>query len=283
MNLPIVFVHFGDAWYLKPVLKQALKFHNTVYLITDIKKSFEGVEVIDHKTCMDGVQEFTDVYKHMSTNAKWVEHICIIRWKMMLNLLKQKNHDCAIYLDSDVLIFKNLNDDIAARLEGAPIGFSIPKNQPEYRWSCSAHTSYMTTAELEKLWNFMKTQYIDKESRKRLKRKHAYHIKNNKPGGVCDMTLLYLYAQENNVNNMTSVFNDSTYDHNINVSENMEVDEYEMSKIDIGLNRSIEVKNYSIVDGIPHVNNVIKNKVVAFNSLHFQSASGTKELIRKIV
>ena len=282
MNLPIVFIHFGAAWYLEPVLKQARKFHDTVYLITDQNVKYEGIEVVQSEDYSEGVQEFTDVYKHMSTNSAWVEHICIVRWKMMLNLLKEKGHMGEVYLDSDVLIFKNLNENISSRIKHKPIGMSVPTHQPEYRWSCSAHTSYMTVAELEKLWEFMKAQYTEKVGRKRLKRKHAHHIKNNQPGGICDMTLLYLYAQENDVECMTSVFDGSTFDHNINVAENQEREEYEMVEKDIGLGHKIKVKNYKIVDGMPVVKNIVTGEDIVFNSLHFQSAGGAKELIRKL-
>lgn len=282
MNLPIVFIHFGEAWYLKPVLKQARKFHDTVYLITDQNVQYEGIQVVNHIDFSEGVQEFTKVYKHMSTNSAWVEHICIVRWKMMLNLLKEKGHEAAIYLDSDVLIFDNLNETISKRIKDCPIGLSLPKYQPEFRWSASAHTSYITTQELEKLWEFMKAQYTQKEERKRLKRKHAHHIKNNQSGGVCDMTLLYLYSQENKVNCLTSCYEGTTFDHNINVAENEEREEYKMREEDIGLGRKIRIKDFEIKNGKPVVHNVITGKDVVFNSLHFQSAGGAKELIRKL-
>jgi len=77
MNLPIVFIHFGAAWYLEPVLKQARKFHDTVYLITDQKVKYEGIEVVQSEDYSEGVQEFTDTYTHMSTNSAWVEHIAL--------------------------------------------------------------------------------------------------------------------------------------------------------------------------------------------------------------
>ena len=160
---------------------------------------------------------------------------------------------------------------------------SLPKHQPEYRWSASAHTSYMTVQGLEELWDFMKAQYTEKDGRKRLRRKNAYHIKNKQPGGICDMTLLYLYAQENDATCLTSCYEGTTFDHNINTSENQEREEYEMTEKDIGLGRKIKVKNFRMVDEMPVVKNIITGEDVVFNSLHFQSAGGAKELIRKLV
>ena len=283
LKLPIVFIHFGPAWYMKAVLKQATKFHDTVYLITDQDVKYDGVEVVQAKDYSEGVQEFTDVYKHMSTNAAWVEHICIVRWKMLLDLMKEKGHVAAIYLDSDVLIFDNLNETISKRIKHRPFGLSIPSHQPEFRWSASAHTSYITVAELEKLWEFMKAQYTEKEGRKRLRRKHAHHIKNKLAGGICDMTLLYLYAQDNELECLTRNFEGTTFDHNINVAENQEKDEYQMREEKIGLGRTIRIKDFQMVDGKPVVKNIITGEDVVFNSLHFQSAGGAKELIAKLI
>ena len=64
-----------------------------------------------------------------------------------------------------------------------------------------------------------------------------------------------------------SIINDSTYDHNINVS-----DQY----FDFN-----GIKNIKIKDGYPYVYNHKLNKDIRFNSLHFQG--GAKNQISKFL
>lgn len=275
-EIPIIFIHFGNCYYLKDALSITKKNNKLIYLITDMNVNIEGVNVINFKDYYEGVEDFLKIYKHMSTNSSEVEFICIARWKIMLNFMKKNNYENAIYLDTDVVAFENLSENLKERIEKNKIGYSCPDNQPEFRWSCSAHTSFFNVRKLEKLWTFFLKHYSEVPYLKILKQKHAHHIKNNIPGGVCDMTLLYLFSKENKIDSITSVVNGETFDHNINSSENLFNGEYDMAQTQYGF-----IKKIDIIENKPFCHNKTLNKHIKFNTLHFQGASGVKNTIKE--
>lgn len=284
LNIPIIFVHFGNSWYLEPVLRQAKKLNQDVYLLTDQNVKYDGIQVVDINKYMDGVDDFTSVYKHMSSNGYWIEHLCIVRWKIILNFLQQTENKAFAYLDSDILVFDDLTKVFSDRITKNDVGILLPDNQREFQWSSSAHSSYMTIEGLKKVWSFMLEQYTDKDKRKRLRKKYTYHLKNKKPGGICDMTLFYLYAQENDIDNLLQVKDGTVFDDNINSANNLVPDEYvtRQEKLFPFSEAAITIKDFAMKDGKPVVKNLLSEEDVVFNTLHFQGAGGAKELIKKL-
>ena len=76
--------------------------------------------------------------------------------------------------------------------------------------------------------NFMFECYRDEKRRSRLEEKLKWHIENKNPGGVCDMTIFYLYSVENIVFPLNKQINGAVFEQNINDSENFIRNEYKM-------------------------------------------------------
>jgi len=147
--------------------------------------------------------------------------------------------------------------------------YSVPTNQPEYRWSASAHVSYWTLGGLDKFCEFMWNTYTTPGMMHALKEKWVYHKRTGKPGGVCDMTLLYKFRHLHGVALSTQVVGGTTFDHRFGGSENLHPGEYRMKD---------GVKQITWRGSQPHGYNVILDSYVRFTALHFQG--GSKKLMR---
>ena len=97
--------------------------------------------------------------------------------------------------------------------------------------------------------------------------------KNNKPGGVCDMTWWMFLRNKNppfDFGESMSIITEqdgvhSTFDHNINVSYG-----YEMEN---------GIKKFKFKNGVPYCYNQTYNLNVKFNCIHFQGQPA-KQLVR---
>ena len=80
--------------------------------------------------------------------------------------------------------------------------------------------------------NFLSTLYTG-EVRKFLDQKYEWHLQNNMPGGICDMTALYLW-QKNNVRVLNladaHLHGLPLFDNNLNHDGNLHAKEFEMIK-----------------------------------------------------
>ena len=128
------------------------------------------------------------------------------------------------------------------------------------------------------LLDFMRTNSFEKilhlDSDVILECQYNNMQRHNKPGGVCDMTLLNMFREKcdygggpNRVGEMMTVINDATHDHNINVNDS----DYSMHN---------NIKNFHIIDNKIYVFNERLNKDIEFKSLHCQGAA--KKYIKEI-
>lgn len=269
-KIPVVFVHTGNQEYLEYAIKSAKKFKNDVILIGD-KNNYKICENhIDMETLKsEEYIEFEKIYKHMSTNESRFEILCFKRYFLLREFMVKNNIERSMMLDSDVLTFCDYStlafDDNYASL-------SMPKSQDDYRWSYSPHCSYWTLEALEDFINY--TMHIYREEVHILEEKYFWHIENKKLGGICDMTLLYLWAKnKENILNTSMIINDSVIDHNIQSSENYNKKEYKYNKL-------IKLKRVKFDKGIPYLYNMDLNKRVKLNAIHCQGSS--KKLMKNI-
>ena len=180
--------------------------------------------------------------------------------------MEEQNLDTVFYVDSDVMLYVNISEEY--------------KKYEQYDLTLlhrtAAISSYFTKLGLDNFTNFLMKTFSNKQSYEYQKIASHYHVRQkfNLPGGVCDMTYFdfFHYMDDGGggpgkVGEMMSIINDSTYDHNINVS-----DQY----FDFN-----GIKNIKIKDGYPYVFNHKLNKDIKFNSLHFQG--GAKNQISKFL
>ncbi len=112
-------------------------------------------------------------------------------------------------------------------------GYCIPEQDfDSFYWSGSGHVSFISKDFLEDFCAFVIHTY--KDDFFLLQQKIDYHIKNNINGGICDMTLLYLYYIENkdDLFNLLVPFICVVFDNKIDYSSNFTQDDEYHTKND---------------------------------------------------
>jgi len=270
-EIPVFFFHMGNPSYLEKIIAQAKETNERVILLGDALNKSLDVEHHNVEEYLYDFETFNQAYQHMSTNPAQFEVVCFIRWFVLRNFMIKNDIDVCFYADSDIMIYGDLAEEWK-KFKEFTCAFMMPDEQNEYAWSASGHNSYWTRAALIEFCDFLSATYSSEEGLNTLKDKWHFHIENSKPGGICDMTLFWLYhrlKEGKGIGILSSVHEDSTFDDNIASSENRYKDEYRMKS---------GVKDIEFRDGIPHCFNLREEKWVRFNTLHF-SGAGTKHLI----
>lgn len=262
MSCPVVFLHVGNSSYLQHTIPQAVKWENNTILLGDSSNQHLSSKDISYYPIgqhMDGVELFAKRYIHMHPGHVNFELLCYTRWIILANYAYANSINNLVYLDSDTMTFCNYEEkqNLLGAYETAAL--CIPNKQDEYRLTASGCISYWTLDGLMKFKDFLLNAYIDTKYLTKLKEKAHYHQSNNIPGGVCDMTLVYLFSQQHNVRSINRVFGDnSTFDQNIFDSENDMGNEYDLTEHGF--------KNYIFRNKIPFCYNNILNKDVRINA-----------------
>lgn len=252
MSIPVIFIHKGDHFYLNYSLNQ-VKITNPdcpVYLITDsITNKYDFVNYVDINKYFKSADEFAKVYKHMSTNGFDNELFCFQRWFILKEFCEEKKMSDFLYLDSDILIYCNINDVFKKFGE---YDFTISKK-------LSPHCCYFPSSEkLNQFCNFIPKLYTDKNYTGRFLAKHQYHLDNHLPGGVCDMTAFNEYQKETEVKvkDLSLVENNEVFDDNINDPD--------------GFLMKDGIKDLSYDNGFYYGTLKESHQKIKFNTLHFQ-------------
>ena len=264
MNVPIVFVHRGNQEFLQYSILQSAKSNpkSKIYLLGDeSNQSFSDLaENVVWKNCSDyednRIEEFAKNYKHMSTNPAQFEFLCFYRWFVLNNFLSTIKQEYIFYADSDVLVF----DDVTQK----------ERFYKDYRLTLShrycPNSMYIKNdGILGEYLSLVEGIYGGDNPIGFEKCKDHYERlqRFNKPGGVCDMTLWEIFNVKNEnpgfIGEMSSVFDDETFDHNINAS-----DGYQMQT-----EGPLKIKKIAIEDN--NLYGFLKSgRKVKFLSLHFQ-------------
>tara|TARA_Y100000591_G_C21848390_1_gene710055 strand:+ start:1553 stop:2437 length:885 start_codon:yes stop_codon:yes gene_type:complete len=274
INIPIIIFHLGNQDYVKYCLNQLQKYNNNVILLNDNPDNFKeffnnNCKIINYKEYFINANKFIPLYKHYSSNNVQLELICIIRWMCVCEYMKNNNIKRAFICDSDVLIYDN-----------------ITKINNEYLKDydfmlCSSGSKNVTGG--QSIWNFEKLEEFIKfcfnfynDENKVLIDKWWKNYKE--PGGICDMTLLYYFANNGRKfeglrlkdfpyfkQDLTQIFNEEfTFDLHLAVNGNhMYPEEYE-------INESNKNKNIKFINNKPYCYNKRLNKDIRFVLLHFQ-------------
>lgn len=196
---PIFIVHKGNQKYLELSVRTCEKYHD-VHLLGDLSnKGFADKWHNIDEIRSDYIVQFNSVYKHMSTNPEWFEKMCFYRYIYMYEYAKNNKIYDFFHCDSDIILLQNL-DCIKHFLTDYLVGVMKPEHQHNYRYTASPHISYWTLDGLKEFIEFFLITYASHIDV--LEEKYNYHVRHNIPGGVCDMTLLFLYS-----NSSSHVFN----------------------------------------------------------------------------
>lgn len=247
--IPTIIIHRGDQDYARSVVAQAAK-KSTHLIVLGNGQNFATDNMKDYRS---SAKEFEQLYEHLSTNGYEAELICFTRWFMLRDLLRNKGIEVCLHLDSDVLLYVNPDS-----LWDAYDQFDITLSH-----RCCGSTAFFTLKGLEKVCEFILKVYSHKTSYdfECIKTRYLTRQKHGLPGGVCDMTLLEYYGYKycGTVGEMMHIVDGSTWDHNINETDQG----FLMDPIN-------NIKKISFVDGLPTCHNVNLNRSIIFNTLHFQ-------------
>jgi hypothetical protein len=265
MGIPLVIAHFGGCpQHLKFSLKSAAQFNPNVVLIGDASN---GHLWANHWNSDQGgmgkFRRFMNSYVKMSDYpdsyeaAFWKRPFVVEAW------MKSEGVKELFLIDSDVLSFADYSKEVAPLL---PNNCRATLIQKIGQRSASLHFSYWTRGALEDFTDFCFKAYEDRKIRSELEAKYRWHIDNRSPGGVCEMTLLYLWAETNSsaVVNLAKVVNNTVADEAISSPTNYFDDEYEMRG---GFKRLVFRK------GVPYGFNKILKQEIRFWCLHCQGDS----------
>jgi hypothetical protein len=195
-----VIAFFGRApAYLNIALRSAADFDNHVVLIGDAANRGSWRDQWDSSGApLPKLDEFRRGYVKMSDYpevyeaAFWRRPFAVEAW------MRSERIDRAFILDSDVVTFADYSRVVAPALPvSCAAAMMTPGEQGPFDWASSLHFSCWTLEALADFTSFCIRAYRDPEIRRALEAKHRWHLEQRRPGGVCEMTLLYLWRERN--------------------------------------------------------------------------------------
>jgi hypothetical protein len=266
MGIPVVIAHFGRHNYLQFCLQSAARFNTDVVFIGDeSNKSLWPSCWNSGQADTQKFRQFMDSYVKLSDYADPYEMGLWKRPFMIEAWMKEEGVEKLFIIDSDVMSFADYSKEVAPQLP-ADCGATIMVTAAEQEigdWWSSFHFSYWTREALQDFTSFIVAAYRDPNLRGKLEAKYRWHIDNGRPGGICDITLLYFWAKEHagKVLNLAKVTNQCVADLGVNTSTNYFDQEYEMRG---GFKRLV------FRNGIPFGFNKVLRQEVRFWCLHCQ-------------
>ena len=266
-NIPVVLVHKGRANYLRFAIKQASHFHNDVILLGDNSNADFCDRHFQYDNFKSGLTSRLGMnYEHMSPNPYEFELVCLERWFVLLELMKVNSLDRIFYIDSDVLLYCNIDKALSSYSGLQAALCSEDQEYEDYKWFTSGHCSFWTIKLLEEFCEFVLDNYSNKE---RLYKKWNWHKQTGTPGGICDMTLLYLFYNSNGdrILNLSSTLNSMIFDNGIG-SDYQGLFQTETRSFPSKVN----MRRVSFEDGQPYSITNEGNRI-SFKALHFSSGA----------
>ena len=274
-KIPICFIHSGIQYHLDLSINQARHFNpnEKIYLLGDQanKGVFDQVTHLEITDTSKLLSKFEEAYKHASTNSFEFEYNCFKRWFLLLEFMRTNSIDWVCTLDSDFMLFDSMQQYFDKYLYQTHYlaALCIPDQKfSDLRWTASGHIAFVKRLFLEEFCHFVLDIYT--KNFDQLENKIQFHKRNNLPGGICDMTLLYLFYEKNkkNIYNLLNVADNHVFDHNINTSANKETEEFATKD---------GFKEFTLKNSKPYAFNN-KGLKIYFRGLHFQG-NAKKEMI----
>jgi hypothetical protein len=258
--IPVVFIHKGNSAYLYNTFFQLRATNPSVhaYLI-GTKESKVYQPLITHVNINAFEIEanaFAEIYQHFSTNSIAFELICVQRWFILKAFMVQNNIQKCLYMDSDVLLYGNVQ--VLAEAFNH-VGMTL--------CGISGHTNFVDKDVLIDFCNFIYSIYTRTEAYADLEKQYQICIQKHGEGGVSDMTLLtwYMEANPSKVLNIYATKGDTTFDPAFEVGS-----DYFVMK-DKG-------KYIEFVKTVPYGILKASNQKIRFNTIHFQGAHAKNKM-----
>jgi hypothetical protein len=266
-SIPVIIYHCGGQPYLKLSVASAEKNSSKFILLGNkqnktFSRCWSDMNTLDQSKYL----EFEKCYTHMSTHDKAVDLIIFKKYYTVREYMKQNQENACFILDADVLLYERL--DKSDFVDRAYAAVSMPEYQDGYAWAASPHVSFWTYNALCDFTDYMISVYQNKQCLDycKLVEKYDYQKRNKQSGGICDMTLLYLWAnQREKVFNTCKVIDDRTFEHCMTIPDNYLPNEYQM-------NHKLGIKRVEFENGVPYLLKQDGSKIRT-PILHFQGNS----------
>ena len=227
-------IHHGQQDYLRIAAEYINKSGNRSILIgncTDAGK-LSDLYFDDGQISLPEYEAFERQYVHMSSATPEFELLCFKRYFYLYVIAKKLGLHHFWMIDSDLVLTTDLSETQKhPLLQNCIAAYSTPY-QDEHTKASSPHCSYWTLEGLEQFLQFL-GQLYQGNTRQLLNEKYAYHLEHKIPGGICDMTALFLWQKGNsNILNLASAHLNGLplFDNNINHDGNAHPHEFEMIK-----------------------------------------------------
>jgi hypothetical protein len=203
--------------YVKTCISQAKKYNSEVVLFGDESNKSYSEKWVDVSNFTSAKwTEFLETFENFSTYPdSWAKGI-FKRFFIIEEYMNTNNIEKCVILDSDVLVwcdFERLdlikNYDVALEIPEDQKLHALPFDNL-YRWAACCGVGVMTRSAISDFTDFCIQTY--KTNKPLLLEKWNLHCKYNLAGGICEMSLLYLWIKERqkqyNILNFGKVKND---------------------------------------------------------------------------
>lgn len=195
------------------------------------RRAVEELRVISDIDAGPDFQRLRTTYLHLSSNTPEFELVCLRRYFLLARWL-EVHPECRefVLVDSDVLLQRGVGAHIRQLAAGTDFcGSSMHAGEDWARCEISPHVSYWSAAGLSSFVAYVLGTYDSPLGRARLQAIAARFAARGERGGVSDMTLLYLWAEETgNTAPINRISNGRVIDHNINSASNRVAAEFRM-------------------------------------------------------
>lgn len=252
-KIPFVFIHQGDSRVLPTTFLQ-LRHTNPlakIYLIGDMDNHHYH-KLVEHVLLSDFFSRagaFKQIYHHFSTNGYDFELICIQRWFVLLEFMLTNAMENCIYLDSDVLVYSNLN---AIQPGLSVFGMTVT--------GISAHTNFVNNRNtLKEFCDFVWNVYSSGTANKDLSIRYQKFRETHLFGGISDMTFFTDFRNEypDKIGDLSMIRQESVFDITLDTA-------LEYEKEDTGYKKIIWKNNE------PFAIQLRTGKLIRLHTLHFQ-------------
>ncbi len=262
MSLPIITFSLNDRDYLAYVLAQAKISNPQSDVILLGYESNDKYEFITHDRIDNYARSafrFSHIYQHFNTNPLWFELWCFQRWFVLKDFMIANHIEKCLCIDSDIMLYANVTEEQKKFAKFGLTGSTYSGLSNPLLPNASFHCVFINDLkELEIFCEFIFEIYTNSELLKTIQATWQECLRNNWSGGVSDMLAFCKFAAKypDRVGEMAEIIDGSRYDHNINLSEDFEMNN--------------GIKNIYFIDNIPFAKHIISGEEIKFNSLHFQ-------------
>ena len=228
--IPVVIFHEGCPSHLIHSVESAKRFNDRVILLGNEDNKHITEEWYDcNKLDLTRYEEFKKVFENYSTYNDFFAIIVFKRYFVIYELMKKLGFDRVMMVESDLYTCANYSE-IPFLKDAYAMVSTVAGQEKNYGWSSCCHCSYWTKEAMNDFLDFCYDTYT--KNKALLLEKWEYHKSRNEAGGVCDMTLAYLWSRDRkNVLNSALEHNGFTIDQNLCDRANYTEDEYEYNNL----------------------------------------------------